>query len=63
MIKFIATMIIRKRAKEYLNEFKAAKIAEIDEGYYTFVGDKHYFEFERKQLSLKLVKISDIIYW
>jgi hypothetical protein len=63
MIKFLCTFIIRKQAKEYLEEFKKAKLAEADEGFYTYVGDKHYFEFERNKTRLKLNKITDIVYW
>ena len=63
MIKFLATFIIWKEAKEYLEEFKKAKLAEADEGFYTYVGSKHYFEFERKGSRLKLNEITDIVYW
>lgn len=63
MIKFLATFIIRKQAKEYLQEFKKSHIGEVDEGFYTFVGDKHYFEFELVGWKLKLNSITDIVYW
>lgn len=63
MIKFLATFIIRRQAKEYLEEFKKAKLAEADEGFYTYVGDKHYFEFELNGSRLRLNEITEIVYW
>lgn len=62
MIKLRAKHLIKKYAKEYLEEFKKVKLAEADEGFYTFIGDKHYFEFEMQKSKLKLLNIRDIEY-
>lgn len=63
MVKFIAKCIIRKQCKEYLQEFKQSQLAEQDEGFYTYVGDKHYFEFELRGWKLIFLGISDIVYF
>lgn len=63
MVKFLGSFLIRRYAKEYLQEYKQAHLAEADEGFYTFMGDKHYFEFELKGLKLIFLGISDIVYF
>ena len=63
MLKLKAENVIKKYAPEYLQEFEKATLAEADEDFYTFVGDKHYFEFELIENDLKLLDIPEIIYW
>ena len=62
MIKLRGYFLVRNHAKEHLKEFKNAKLAEQNKNFYTFVGDKHYFEFELRDNKLKLNKITEIIY-
>lgn len=61
-MKFRAKLIIWLKAREYLKEFKKAQLAEVDEGFYIYVGDKHYFEFQLQKHKLVLIRIFDIIY-
>ena len=63
MFKFIASFLVRKYGKEYVKEFRSAHLGEKDEGFYTWVGDKHYFEFEVVKGKIKLLNITDIVYW
>ena len=58
-----ASEIIKEYAAEYAEEFSKATIAEVDEDFYTFVGDKHYFEFELVDGKLQLNSITEIVYW
>lgn len=58
-----ARALILENAKEHLEEFKNAKLAEVDDDFYTFAGDKHYFEFELEDNELILNTITEIIYF
>ena len=63
MIRLRALLLIRKYAKEYLKEFKQADLGEADEGFYTFVSDRHYFNFELVRGKLRLLSITEIVYF
>jgi len=55
--------VIREVASEYEEEFSNAVEGEIEGDFYTYVGDKHYFEFEKRGKELVLLNITDIVYF
>lgn len=58
-----ACQTIREQYSIYLGEFINAQVAEEDEDFITYVGDKHYFEFKLDGDTMKLVNITDIVYF
>lgn len=53
---------LEKAAPEYLDEFMKSKEGEQDSGFYIYIGDKHYFEFELVDDDFVLLDISEIEY-
>jgi hypothetical protein len=53
---------LEKDAPEHIDEFMKSQEGEQDSGFYIYIGDKHYFEFELVDDDFVLLDISEIEY-
>lgn len=62
--RYVMCQLIQESYPEHVDEFNNSHLAKEDEGFITYVGDKHYFEFELlEDDTLILLGVSDIVYW